>query len=118
MQIAILIHGHNLLATHADLSLGLILQIDTDSSALGLDINKYDVMLLGHGVRNATHLDLELSITQLAHYGHMLLSAGIYRIGDQLLHLLATAHHLNTRIYHLLDHIAAMAALVKFCCHK
>ena len=118
VQIAILIHGHDLLVADAHLCLGLILQIDTDSSSLGLDVDKYDMVLLGHGVRNATHLDLELSIAQILDHGHMLLAAGICRIGDQLLHLLTTTYHLNARIYHLLDHIATVAALVKFCCHK
>lgn len=118
MQVAVLIDGNYLLTTSANHRLWFILQIDSNTTALGLNVDKYDVMLLGHGMQHATHLDLDFPITHVRHHRHMFLATGLHRIGNQLLHLLATADHINARIYNLLYHIATMAALEKFCCHK
>lgn len=118
VQVAILIHGYDLLIAYADLGFGLILQVDADATALGLDVDKYDVVLRKHRVGYAADLDFNLSIAQILDYGHVLFAAGIYRVGDEFFHLLATAYNLDARIYDLLDYIATMTAFVKFCCHK
>lgn len=118
MQVAILIHGYDLLITYADLRFGLVFQVDADATTLGLDVDKYDVVFRKHRVGYAADLDFNLPIAQILDYGHVLFAAGIYRVGDELFHLLATANNLDARIYDLFDYIATMTALVKFCCHK
>ena len=118
VQIAIFIYGNHLFTTSADLCFGFILEIAADASALGLDIDEDNVVLRKHRVCLATHLHLNLAIAQIGYYGDMLLATRLNRIGDKFLHLLATAYYTNARVNYLFNHIAAMAALVKFCCHK
>ena len=118
MQVTILIHGRGLLSTSAYHRLGLILELTAYASALGLDVDEDYVVLGRHWVWLTTHLYLDSAIAQVGHHGNVLLAACIHRVGDEFLHLLTAANHVYTRVHDLLDHIAAVAALVKFCCHK
>ena len=118
MQIAILIHSYGAVRADADNSFGPILQIDAYATVLGLNVDEGDVVLLGHRVRHATYLNLDLAIIQMLNHRDVLLAATVRGVGHKLLHRLAAAYHINTRIHHLLDHIAAMAALIKLCCHN
>ena len=118
MQVAILIHGDRFRRAGADDRLGLVAQIDADTAIFGLDVDERDVVLGQHRMRRTTHLDLDRAVVDAGNNGQMLLDARLDGIRYELLHLLATTNNRDFRINDFLDHIAAMAALIKLGCHK
>ena len=62
VQVAVLVHRDRLVGAYADDSLGFVGQIDTNTTLLGLDIDKADVVLRQHRVCHATYLYLDVTI--------------------------------------------------------
>lgn len=118
VQIAIFVYGNRLVVADAYHSLGLIGQIYANTTTFSLNVDKYDMMFWQHRVFYTTDAHLDSAIVDALNNGDVLLSACIYRIGNQLLHLLTAAYNCHARIYNLLDYIATMAAFEKLCCHN
>ena len=59
MEVAILIDSHRLVGIGVDNRLGLVAQIDTHATGLGLDIDEGDVVFGEHRMGYTTHLNLE-----------------------------------------------------------
>ena len=87
MQVAILVDCDRLAVAGADYCLWLVGQVDADTALLGFDVDKADVVLRQHRVRNAAHLNLDVAIVNLGYYRNVLLVACVNRIWHQLLHL-------------------------------
>lgn len=117
MQVAILVDRNRLIGADADDSLGLVGQIYADTTLLGLDIDEADVVLGGHRMRYAAHLNLDMTIIHASYHRNMLLVACIDGIWHKFLHLLATANHRDLRVHHFLNYIATMRAKIKFHSH-
>ena len=118
MQITILVNGLWLAIASADYRFGLVGQVYSYTTRLGLDIDKDNMVFGEHRVSLATNLNLDSTIVDMLNYGNVLLVAGIDCVGNHLLHLLTATNYGYARIYDLLNHIAAMAALIKLCCHN
>ena len=115
VQIAIFVHCCYVGCADVDISHGSIFKVDTNAAIVGLDVDKGDVVLRCHGVMNTTHLNTYLAVAKERDYRHVLLATGIYDVGLQKLHLLATADHRNTRINNLDCYITAQITLIKLC---
>ena len=114
MKIAVFIDCHRLLIAYAYYSLWLILEVNTDTTVLCLDIDERYVVLWEHRVGHAADLYLDCAVIKLCNYRHMLLKTCIYCSWHKFHHLLTAAYNWNLAVNNLLDHIAAMAALIKF----
>ena len=117
MKIAVLIDGNRLLIAYAYDSLRLVLEVNTDTTVLCLDIDERDVVLWEHRVGHAAYLNLDCAVIKLCNYRYMLLKTCIYCSRYKLHHLLTATNHWNLAVNNLLDNIAAMATLKEFHCH-
>ena len=93
VQITILVNGLWLAIASADYRFGLVGQVHSDTTRLGLDIDKDNVVFREHRVSLATNFNLDSTVVNLLNYGNVLLVAGIDSVGNQLLHLLTTTHY-------------------------
>ena len=118
VEITVLIDSYRLAVACTDLRHRNIFQIDSDATILSLHIDEADMMFRSHRMRNASDLHLHCASIHECYLRNMLLIARIHRIRNQLLHLLAAAHHRNPGVHDLYNHIAAMTASIKFCCHS
>ncbi len=115
VEVAVFIDRNNLLATHAHLSAGLILQVNQSATAAGkLNIDERDMVLREHRVLHAAHLNTQLAVINLLHHGNVFLGACIHGVGNEFFHLLTTAERYHSRIYGCEDHIAALVTFVEF----
>lgn len=118
MKIAILVYGNGLIIANEYLGRRRLRKVYTYAATLCLYIYEGYVVLVGHRMWNATNVYSEATIAKKRNHGHMLLATGIYRIGDELLHLLSTTYHGDFRVHNLMYHISASIALIKFCSHS
>ena len=125
VEVAIFVDSDRLAAAYTDFRFRFILEIYQYASGFCLYINECNEMFRRHRVWNTSHLYLEHAFIVtfsflacgLKDYRYVLFVACIHSVRNKLLHLLAAAYDWNFRVNHLVDDIAAMTALVKFCCH-
>ena len=99
-------------------SLWQISKIYSDTSPICLYIDKGNMMLSCHRMRLTTHLHTNMTIINPSNLRNMLLNTGINQIRNKLHHHLPATHNRNLGIHKLNNHITAMAAPIKLCCHN
>ena len=110
MEIAVGVYGDGLVIAQAEGHIGFFagLEILALTAVFGLDINPFDVVLIGHRMIYAANVDVDCSVFN-GHGGQVLLVAGFDGIGNQLFHRLAAAYDGNAGIIDLFDDIMTFA---------
>ena len=115
MEVAVSIDRLGLLIHQMEADLGSFagVQILSLDALVGYQRHPFDPVNVHHGMIHRTHIDFHRIAIDL-HRRNMLFTAGVYRIGDQFIHLLAAADGADTCIMDHLNNIAAVGADIKF----
>ena len=80
---------------------------------LGFDCDPADEVLGKHGVKGRANDDLDRAVFILCDNGKVLFGSCLGGVGNELGHLLATAHNRNALVFYVCDDIATMFTLEK-----
>ena len=80
VDIAVFVYGLDFAFTDTYYRLRLILKVDADTAIIGLNIDKGDMVLWQHRVRNATHLNLYSMLIKARYNRQMLLGSRLLGI--------------------------------------
>ncbi len=118
VEVAVLIYGDGLTAAYANLCLGFVFQVNTQTAILKLYIYESDVVFGKHRVLHAAHFDTDAAVVYLLHNGEVFLLTCIYGAGDELGHFLAAAEGGYAAINGFDDYVATAVAFEKFGSHS
>ena len=117
MEIAVFIYCHRLFIADTYDSFRLVLEIHTDPPVFRFYIDENNVMFRKHRMSDAAHFYLDLATVKLCHNRQMLFDTCLDCSRDQFFHYFTAAYDRHLAVNNLLDHVAAMATLVKFYSH-
>ena len=117
MKVAVFVDGDGFAGAGADDGFRGVFEVHSDAAPYGFDVDKGDVVLFGHRVGCAADIDFDGAGVQLGNDRDVFFGACIHGVGDEFFHRFSAAYDGYIAVNDFFDHVAAVAAFIKFCSH-